>query len=515
MYNRWLTTLGGGEQYSLTIAQLLGRKHDVHVISHQPVSQGEVSRRLNLDLSNVHLDVIPSRSAVELTPLTGEYDLFLNVSYMDFIPSVARRSASVIFFPAAFEGEKNARLRYRLGWSIKKWFMVPTLSQGFLRFQNGSIRSQSIETSSPVHLQLPPSRVSYKVSFDLYSNHPAVKQAGVILDGILVETVPLKTNGEFQRVFIDVPVTFNRLHNLVIRSSEPAASPAGSEFVLSQVVVHTPRFKTFQTFFGSVFGRYGVRFQLLPLPFNHSTIHEAIDTYDAIWAISKFTQRWIKTYWQRESILLYPPVDVEKFSPAPKKNQILSVGRFFAGSHNKKHLEMVKAFKEMVDGGLKDWELHLVGGSTPGDIHQDYLENVKSEAAHYPIFIHPDLPHLDMLKLYNESAIYWHASGYGEDETRDPVKFEHFGITTVEGMAAGCVPVVIGKGGQPEIVSHGRNGYLWNSPEQLITYTLRLIRDPGLREKISAISLADSAAYSKMKFQDRLDELLNDIGIEL
>ena len=42
MYNRWLTTLGGGEKYSLAIAQLLSQNHDVHVISHLPVSQAEM-----------------------------------------------------------------------------------------------------------------------------------------------------------------------------------------------------------------------------------------------------------------------------------------------------------------------------------------------------------------------------------------------------------------------------------------------------------------------------------------
>ena len=76
MYNRWLTTLGGGEKYSLTIAQLLSQNHDVHVISHQPVSREDVAHRFNLDLSKVSMDIIPSRSAIELTSLTGEYDLF-------------------------------------------------------------------------------------------------------------------------------------------------------------------------------------------------------------------------------------------------------------------------------------------------------------------------------------------------------------------------------------------------------------------------------------------------------
>ncbi len=464
MYNRWLTTLGGGENHSLAIAQLLSQNHDVHVISHQLVSQAEITRRFNLDLSRIQFDIIPSRAPLELKPITGDYDLFLNVSYMDFIPSIARHSAALIFFPAAIEGGKNARLRYRFGWLVKRWFMVPTISEGFLRFQTGSIGSQSIEATSPVQVRLPPSSVSYQVSFQLASMHPSVKNAHLILNGQMVTSVPLKPMGEFTLVTLRIPESLNRLHNLVIElpglRKESTEEPS---FALSKVTIHTPRFKAFHSIFGNIIGRYGTRFQLLPLPDSQSSFHQVIDTYDALWANSKFTQRWIKTYWQRESGVLYPPIDIEKFSPAPKKNQILSVGRFFAGDHNKKHMVMVRAFKEMVDNGLENWEFHLVGGSTPGDIHQKYLADVISEAANYPIFIHPDMPYPEMLKLYNESAIYWHASGYGEDENREPVKFEHFGITTVEGMAAGCVPVVIGKGWQPEIVRHGQNGYLWNS----------------------------------------------------
>ena len=41
--------------------------------------------------------------------------------------------------------------------------------------------------------------------------------------------------------------------------------------------------------------------------------------------------------------------------------------------------------------------------------------------------------------------------------------FEHFGITTVEAMAAGCVPVVIDKADQREIVRHVTDGYRWTT----------------------------------------------------
>ena len=49
--------------------------------------------------------------------------------------------------------------------------------------------------------------------------------------------------------------------------------------------------------------------------------------------------------------------------------------------------------------------------------------------------------------LYQTAKIFWHAKGMDVDEHLHPDLTEHFGMTTVEAMAGGCVPVVINKGG--------------------------------------------------------------------
>jgi glycosyltransferase involved in cell wall biosynthesis len=129
--------------------------------------------------------------------------------------------------------------------------------------------------------------------------------------------------------------------------------------------------------------------------------------------------------------------------------------------------------------------------------------------------IHTDVPFDELVRLYGESAIYWHASGFGEDENREPIKFEHFGITTVEAMASGCVPVVIGKGGQPEIVRHGRNGFLWYTIGQLKALTWQLIADASLRQRLASVAINDSRRYDRAHFHARLRELLQQIGVDL
>ena len=52
-----------------------------------------------------------------------------------------------------------------------------------------------------------------------------------------------------------------------------------------------------------------------------------------------------------------------------------------------------------------------------------------------------DRAHLGL--LYRDAKIFWHAAGMKSDETIYPELAEHFGISTVEAMSAGCVPVAL------------------------------------------------------------------------
>jgi glycosyltransferase involved in cell wall biosynthesis len=192
----------------------------------------------------------------------------------------------------------------------------------------------------------------------------------------------------------------------------------------------------------------------------------------------------------------------------PEKRYILSVGRFFAGQHNKRHLTMIEAFRRLVDGGLRGWELRLVGGVTPGAAHTRYLQEVEAAAQGLPVRVEAGLPFDQLVQRYRGAAVYWHAAGYGEDEERSPIKAEHFGITTVEAMAAGCVPVVIARGGQPELVTNGVDGFLWRTLDELCGCTLRLVEDRDLRQRMAAAAQAAARRFDHAHFAARLAETL-------
>jgi len=242
-----------------------------------------------------------------------------------------------------------------------------------------------------------------------------------------------------------------------------------------------------------------------------------IKTYDIFIANSKYTQKWIRRELGVESQILYPPIDVDEFTPGPKENIILSVGRFFVHSHNKKQLEMIKMFKEMYDNNdtVKDYEYHLCGSVHHDVPSAEYLQQCINEAKGYPVFIHENIGFDELKTIYSKSKIFWHASGFGEDPQKFPDRFEHFGMTTVEAMSAGAVPVVIAQGGQVEIVEDGKNGFLWNTKEELINNTVKLTKDENLVNELSKTAIVSSKRYSKANMHLQLKSILLTLNINL
>lgn len=511
VYNRWLATLGGGEKHSLGVAEYLSQQHTVTVVTHKPVDREMAARVLNLDLSRVEFSIIPDRPVTELTPLTADYDFFINASHLDFFPSLAAHSAALIYFPAPLGLERILRWGRRAKLLLRQGLMVPLFSSGVYSletFDNTHLRL----IDSVLRVNLPAHFRSYHLRFALAACTPQTRQATISLNGEKSRLVQLPADQQFVACELTVPRSTNgSCHELMIESDvRDSNSPA--QMRLSRFEIDHPRFRLYQFAFERSFKRLGLEMHYIPPP--GFSILDSMDTYDAIWANSGFTQKWIKKYWNRPSAVLYPPIDISEFRPGTKKQYILNVGRFFAGNHNKKHLVLVQTFKEMVDQGLVGWELHLAGGAMPGDEHERYLRKVTAAAAGYPIQIHADMPFPELVKLYGESAIYWHASGFGEDENREPGKFEHFGITTVEAMAAGCVPVVIGKGGQPEIVQSGVSGFLWDTTDELKAFTRQLMIDNQLRDAMSVRAVQESRRYDKSHFHRQLHHLLQEVGVD-
>ncbi len=233
-----------------------------------------------------------------------------------------------------------------------------------------------------------------------------------------------------------------------------------------------------------------------------------------IFCNSNFTKSFIDKTFNINSKILYPPIEIKKKN-VKKENVILHVGRFRVkdvtvsglpiGDY-KKQAVMIKVFKKMIEDGLENWKFILAVSVQNED--QGEFEFLKREAEGYPIEFRINNTNNELWDYYSKAKIYWHASGFGEDLNRHPEYAEHFGISTVEAMGAGAVPVVINAGGQKEIVEDGASGFLWDTIEDLIRKTNELIENPSLWQKMSKDAEKRSEKFSGERFCKELEEII-------
>lgn len=224
---------------------------------------------------------------------------------------------------------------------------------------------------------------------------------------------------------------------------------------------------------------------------------------------SYFTKSFIDQKFSINSIVLYPPANITVEKKVKKENIILHVGRFGIskeGSNFKKQDVMIETFKQMIINGLTGWRFVVVVSLKDQD--RDKLEELKKKAGGFPIEFMENIQNSLLLELYGRAKIYWHASGFGEDLIAHPERAEHFGIATVEAMARGAVPVVIKAGGQVEIVDNGENGFLWDTIDEFMEKTLKLMQDKGLWEQMSQKAIKKAENFGKERFKEEINRLV-------
>lgn len=512
IYNQWVATLGGGEQTLGAFALTLAAYGPVDVITHEQPDWGRFREILGFDLAEVGCRVVPEDPMHYrgVSEATRDYDLFVNCSYLDHVRAQARYNVMQVFFPPAPPaGAGTVRpIPRRLDvpgpvieaigglYRLESDYHGPfAWTDGCGRFALSGARPEPVDLTLCVASTRPAGEAAAEITVtaDGVGLGPAVTlpdHGYVTLDRV----VPADLLESGRPVLVDVTSsTFEPSRHctdprarLGVRVASIAATQGGRRPVVA--------------------GPAGLERWT-----DHCRFYDAVDSYDLLLANSHFTQRWIAQRLGRASELLYPPVQVGQFTPGVKKHQIISVGRFFVEGHSKKQLAMIELFKRLCDEGLDGWEYHLVGGTRhdPGAV--SYLERCREAATGYPIVFHPDAPLSHLARLYGESVLYWNATGYGEDPDVEPDRFEHFGMTTVEAMAGGCVPLSYARAGQPEVIEQGHSGVLFETLDELGEATMRLIEDPHRLALMAEAAILRSGTFSYDNFRTSLLRILADV----
>lgn len=257
-----------------------------------------------------------------------------------------------------------------------------------------------------------------------------------------------------------------------------------------------------------------------PLPFVRIGPKEGFKIYrvNRFFCNSTYTKSHIDKTFGIDSLVVYPPVDIQAKKVA-KENIILTVGRLrvrdvVTASHGeivgvadyKKLGVLIDTFREMTEEGLTDWEFVLAVSVQDDD--KEVFEALMQKTVGAPISFLVNKTNEELWEIYSKAKIYWHASGFAEDLRKHPEFAEHFGISTVEAMGAGAVPVVINAGGQAEIVKDEESGFLWNSLAQLKEKTLILIRNEKKRLELSATTQKRAKDFGGERFCKQIYELV-------
>ena len=90
-----------------------------------------------------------------------------------------------------------------------------------------------------------------------------------------------------------------------------------------------------------------------------------------------------------------------------------------------------------------------------------------------------------------------------------PSRSEGFGLTAIEGMARGCVPVVSNTGGLPEVVEDGISGllHLSESADDMTAKIESIIVNPKLFEQLSLGAYNRAHNFSKEKYNKKIEQL--------
>jgi glycosyltransferase involved in cell wall biosynthesis len=489
IFNEHWLTLGGGEQSALQIAAALQDQYDVSLISYTDLDKSLLEEHCNTDLCKVQTyRTLPNIHAVESA--TANFDVFINHSHQSHAKSFASHSVYQVMFPQKIKlgsdhklvrSEKkipSAKLFNRV-WGPKVELNIDgslsvvdsMIAQIARQFDDSSL---SMVVSSPNQCM-----IRWK-SFD--KDRRLLSEGDcVILNTAVVEIAPIASDGYLIFSVTDHRGTaFGQSCHIRLFVAESIGQATGAEIASQFVRLPEPQAE-FLKFYGTFVSN------------------------------SEYTRTWTKRYLSVDSQVIYPPVSVSQTEHSVKKPKILNIGRFFAGQnlHSKNQLEMVELFKKMPDEILENWELVLIGGTSRD--HSTYATAVRRAARGFPIRIYFNADRSIVFDELAEASLYWHFSGLKSDLSENPESAEHFGISIVEAMRAGAVPIVFNAGGPVEILSEFKN-LLFDSEDQAMATTVQLMSDPSKMNYLSQQMRDLSQRFSVEKYHTQWQSLINQIA---
>jgi alpha-1,2-mannosyltransferase len=219
---------------------------------------------------------------------------------------------------------------------------------------------------------------------------------------------------------------------------------------------------------------------------------ERFESGSAVLTNSEFSKKKIRRYWGCDATVVYPPVDVETYTALldegrTRQDSVVTISRF----DSVKNLGVIPWVASQCKAARK---FVVIGAARPGELK--HVEVLRAAARRLGIeerveFI-PNASNDQKKDALSTSKVLFH-----------PKRYEHFGMAIVEGMAAGCTPVVFDGGGPVEFVPPE---WRTSSSEEYPPMIDRAIEawDPQSASRISH----GTQRFSRGNFQNQLQRIM-------
>jgi glycosyltransferase involved in cell wall biosynthesis len=216
---------------------------------------------------------------------------------------------------------------------------------------------------------------------------------------------------------------------------------------------------------------------------------------------SEFSRKAIFNEFGVDSTVVHPPVDVETFRNASlwsdiRTDSILVVSRFHPSKKLENAIHLAKLLKRKGIGKY----IKIVGNIHPNDAaYYRYLKNlVRRYDLKDFIMFEVNVNFGRLLDLMRRAKVYFH-----------PMLGEPFGISTVEAMSAGLIPVVPDTGGHTEFVPERYRFHTFKQAAEAVAAALNATSSERLQ--ISSSTQKYSTANYVLRLNQIVAEVL-DIG---
>jgi len=195
--------------------------------------------------------------------------------------------------------------------------------------------------------------------------------------------------------------------------------------------------------------------------------------------------------------VLYPPVNTRMFCPSKKENLVVSTGRFVP---EKRFEILVEAFRRIG----KNVRCIIMGGISGNRAHQSrlYVARLRKMIEEFDLSDRVELlvncPFDLLVEMLSRAKVYVHC-----------FENEPFGISIVESMAAGCVPIVHRSGGAyHDITDHDKYGFSFETINELCRIVNFLMEKDNGFEEYSKKAIHRSMCFNKKSFEERITNLV-------